>query len=401
MQALQNLPRDLSDLFDRKIERVKAKAHAGSAIKTLQLCGVAKRPMTTEEMREALTIQFGQTSLDFSNFSNDFDQIIADCCGLTHIDEEDSTVHYIHHSVYQHLFGCTHPNSALFDKMSLDKHLGLLCLTYLNFTDFRRQLVKMPKGSNIRIEPWKIGATAIAGLPETSNRLALRLLQSSRHLPATSTRDMKRKTEELLGVEESARLQTELKWRHFHFFAYARQYWIFHLSRLLQTDDQKLWQVFGQCVDGIISIIDRPWEIPNPTAQADPIWKEGSKSYIRWLVHNRHAALLRWKIAVKDLSLTNQQMGRILLRCSSYGDVFMMDCLTEHNQLTTYQINQALVAAAKSGFYDGVDKLLAIGADIYDRWENRTALQAAAGGGYLDVVERLLTAKADVNATAA
>jgi hypothetical protein len=388
-------------LFDRKLERLKSRPHAEDAIKILQLCGVAKRPLTTDEIREALTIKIGQKSLDFSSLSNDIGQIIADCCGLVYVEEEDASIHYVHHSVYQHLFKSTQPDSARFNHMVVDKHVGLLCLTYINFTDFKRQLVKVPKGSDARIDPWRIGATAVVGLPETSNRLALRLLRNSRRSTTVTANDLKRTTEDLLGVDENARLQSELKLRRFQFLLYARKYWIFHLAHLNENDDQKLWQVFCKCVDGTISIVDRPWETLGPAVQTDPIWKARSRSDVRWLVCNHHTALLVWKIIESHSTLTNKELGDLLLHCSRDDDVCMMKALIGHTQLTRYQVSVALVACAGCGSRDGVETLLAAGARTDDRWNGRTALQAAAGGGHVDVVDRLLAAKADVNAAAA
>ncbi|CAG1959392.1 unnamed protein product, partial [Fusarium graminearum] len=56
----------------------------------------------------------------------------------------------------------------------------------------------------------------------------------------------------------------------------------------------------------------------------------------------------------------------------------------------------ALQLAARGGYIEVVEKLLAAGADA-----NAAALQVAARGGHIKVVKKLLAAGADANAAAA
>src|SRR2546423_15628921 len=61
--------------------------------KIVQFCGVAKRPLSIDEIREALTVKPGQKSLDRENLSNK-GQIVVDC-GLAFVGIE-ATVHFTH-----------------------------------------------------------------------------------------------------------------------------------------------------------------------------------------------------------------------------------------------------------------------------------------------------------------
>jgi hypothetical protein len=54
------------------------------------------------EYQEALRFPLGQKSLDREKLPNDMNKFISDCCGLTFIDKEDSTVHYYNHSLKQY-----------------------------------------------------------------------------------------------------------------------------------------------------------------------------------------------------------------------------------------------------------------------------------------------------------
>lgn len=130
--ALRNLPRGLSEVLDRKLCRVRKRLAARESLKALQFCGVVKQPLKIMEYRESLSISPGQKSLNRASFANDMDQIILDCCGLVSVDEEDNTLHYVHHSVKQHLFTER--------KHSEDFNVSTL--------DFKHQLVSFKKGSN-------------------------------------------------------------------------------------------------------------------------------------------------------------------------------------------------------------------------------------------------------------
>lgn len=149
--ALRNLPRGLSEVLDevldRKLCRVRKRLAARESLKALQFWGVVKRTLNIMEYRESLSISSGQKSLDRASFANDMDRIILDCCGLVSVDEEDNTLHYVHHSVKQHLF-TERKHSEDFNVSTLDLLLVLLCMTHLDYSDFRRQLVSFKKGFN-------------------------------------------------------------------------------------------------------------------------------------------------------------------------------------------------------------------------------------------------------------
>src|SRR5277367_6391864 len=79
IEALESLPSELSDIFRRMMQRVVARNRGERAIKVLQFCSVAKRPLTVQELREAITVEHGQKLLDIRSLSNDMDRVLADC----------------------------------------------------------------------------------------------------------------------------------------------------------------------------------------------------------------------------------------------------------------------------------------------------------------------------------
>jgi hypothetical protein len=246
---LGHLPRGLSKLLNQKFARVQATHSAQEAIKVLQWCGVARKALTIEEFREVLSISLGQNSLDRGSFPHDMDRIIADCCGLTFVEEEESTVHYVHHSVRAHLFAEHGPHSDQFNEVDVDKHFGYLCMTYLDFNDFKRQVAKVKQGPSPLLDPIKIGVGAVTYPSSISNRLAQRLLHRRRQSRPVTAEELERNVQEILGDSGASRLESELEKRQFQFLDYARTYWIYHVTELDSMSHEKMWKLFCRCVD--------------------------------------------------------------------------------------------------------------------------------------------------------
>jgi ankyrin repeat protein len=401
IEALGHLPRGLSELLNQKFARVQGMQSAREAIKVLQWCGVTREALTTEEFREVLSISPEQNSLDRGNLPNDINRIIADCCGLVFVEEEESTVHYVHHSVRTHLFAEHGPHSGQFNEVDVDKHFGYLCMTYLAFNDFKRQIAKVKQGSGPLLDPIKIGVGAITYPSSISNRLAQRLLRQ-RHLsqPLTSE-EFERKAQEILGTSEASRLELELKKRQFQFLDYARAYWIHHVTELDNVSHEKMWKLFCRCVDGNDVVACQPWDTAEGQKHRGSSDRYNTASKIQWSLAHRHNALLLHQALYHSRSITEDMKKNIFHLAAVEGRYRYVEIITQYTENTIETLVQALVDAAKEGCTPIIVILEAAGASVNAAMDGRRALQEAAGGGHLEVVDRLLAFKADINAPAA
>jgi hypothetical protein len=59
--------------------------NARQAIKILQFCGVSKRPLTVDKLREVLSVEPGEKRLP-----NDMECVLLGCGCLTFVDEEEN-----------------------------------------------------------------------------------------------------------------------------------------------------------------------------------------------------------------------------------------------------------------------------------------------------------------------
>ncbi|RAL17612.1 uncharacterized protein BO97DRAFT_10837 [Aspergillus homomorphus CBS 101889] len=158
LDALNHLPRGLAELFDSKIRQVQQGNDSHQAMDLLQYCGIVKRPLTLEEYREAFSVSVGDKSLNTKRLPNNMNRIVRGCFGLTFVDDEEYTIHYIHHSVKEYLFQRKDKEPARFNAKSITEHFGFLCMIYLNFANFSRQLVKVEKEL---VDPLLLGTSSI------------------------------------------------------------------------------------------------------------------------------------------------------------------------------------------------------------------------------------------------
>jgi hypothetical protein len=163
----------------------------------LRFCAFLKRALKLLEYEDLLGIKPEQESHQPGNCPTDMKQVISNCCGLIFVDEEDSTVHYVHHSVKEHLLASNRHSSGTVDMAGVDQHLGILCLTYLDFTDFKRQLAKVREGFSTPIQPVQLG---ILPLPSIGRKVALDILSRGRHLRHLRSAEVERQTEEIFGA---------------------------------------------------------------------------------------------------------------------------------------------------------------------------------------------------------
>jgi WD40 repeat protein len=102
LQALEDLPIGLSEVFSHILLRSEASGKPYQR-QILELLIMARRPLTIEELREALSVVPGDTIWDPARPLDDIFSILTCCGSLLIVDEEELTVRLVHHSVEQFL----------------------------------------------------------------------------------------------------------------------------------------------------------------------------------------------------------------------------------------------------------------------------------------------------------
>lgn len=228
--ALENLPKGLPETFERILQRSEKTGSSPSYQRPiLELLSVAQRPLTVDELREALSVLPGDTNWDPSRLLNNIMKVLACCGSLVCIDEEELTLRLVHHSVKQYLLGglvqtqndrIWNGNHSIAEKSAHDRMSGII-ITYLNYSVFDRQLVR---GGVPDIKAGQVLNQAIhfSEFSSKATNLALKFLRDH----GTSDFNM-------AGVlAEANRLRFKSE-NQFKFRDYANAHWSFHVARSL------------------------------------------------------------------------------------------------------------------------------------------------------------------------
>ncbi|KAF2654797.1 hypothetical protein K491DRAFT_693461 [Lophiostoma macrostomum CBS 122681] len=115
--------------------------------KVCQWISCARRPLLLTELEEAVGLDETDTHLHRERMATGSGEKLVGACGnLVVYDRDEKTIALAHHTVEQFLTasnpiqGTSGQHSIHFDKGVADHHIGKICIAYLRFTDFERQV---------------------------------------------------------------------------------------------------------------------------------------------------------------------------------------------------------------------------------------------------------------------
>ncbi len=391
--ALKKLPKDLPETYDRALYRVVREQKAHVAEKVYRWIAVVQRPLSLEELREAIAVEPKQTSLRRDRLVNNMNQLVAWCGNLVTIDEEDNSVRFAHHSVRDYLCSdCSDPYTQRFHFKipEVNQHVGEVCVSYLDFTDFKRELTKAPKPIAAP-NPKQIAAASLSSAPDPSisrlgsklNKLWIRKQESRVNVSALRFATMMHRAGEIQELE-----------RKYIFLNYASQHWLSHtrtFSRYTST-----WNLWKQLISTNAPLAKKPWT-------ADE-WAAVDKVVADYILDQDHVALLVALQPMEDFVEWPTQCQQMLPNASGRGLDQLVEVMLGSAMVSDEVLDASLCAAIRAGHSQVVQRLLAAGADVNAAPAadfGCTALQAAAELGHEEVVQRLLEAGVDVNAAPA
>ncbi|KAI3327718.1 hypothetical protein HD806DRAFT_531057 [Xylariaceae sp. AK1471] len=420
-KAIENLPKDIRETFSRATRRIISRGQEKPAQQVFRWIAGAKRPLNLDEMGEALAIKVGQQYSRPERHYNDLRSVTLWCENLVRVDEELHIVQFAHRAVLQFLLEES-PNSQFhFTLEEVDHDIGEICVTYLNFNDFKTTVAQRPQRhprlqSLPHVQPISLAQTALthgSGMSTISRILKV----ASSKLPSRSV------SVEVIGdttepedlVSKTATMQLESKYPFLH---YASIYWIYHTAGFRQGRSST-WGLWKRMVFHGHALAKMPWGADLFDAN-DPTTSD-------WVFECPHHALLRHVIksgptydklcelvskcdtetlgiilSDNEQSRELQQVLQIAAHRGDLGPVTrLLEAAATNDDYTTW-CRLALSAAAEGGRLNVVEMILGAGADanvdVVSQWSGETALHIAAGHGHTEIVEALLGAGADVNA---
>ena len=133
-KALESLPPNLYTSFQNIITRIRNHPNESQAeigVRVLMWIHFACRPLTLVELQHALAVEKNDVEFDADNIPPP-KAVLDYCLGLVVVDEETSTVRFVHYTLEEYFLKCTgteFPNGC--------SYTAETCLTYLNFGKLR------------------------------------------------------------------------------------------------------------------------------------------------------------------------------------------------------------------------------------------------------------------------
>ncbi len=375
----------MTDAFNRALSRIISRRNASVAAKTFAWVAVAKRPLTLEELREAISIEICQPHSMPERLVNGIDRLALWCENLVRVDEELKTVQFAHQAI--HKFLTEEPTQPEFKDFHInptdaDHHAGEICVTYLNFNDFKTTLARRPQPIT-PIDPVAMAKVALSHEPNVS-----------RAIPSFGFGSRRQKSKAAVAIpvavsgsggEESRR---RLEQNH-PFLDYASTHWMSHTARL--REDSVTWHLWHGMVTCGHDLAKLPWPQQHEFNPRDP-------ALLKWSSQSRHFAFLRLLDTFGGISNADRHFQ--MWASAESDDPEMLDVLLGGScplPSMTLSTCEMLPAASRAGHLKLVERFLSDGSfavpdnlDVFGM-----ALQEATKGGHAKVVQRLLTAGAN------
>ena len=284
-RIIRSLPRDLPATYQRALERVVRNRKAEVARKMFRWVAAAKRPLSLMEIREAIAVEPCQPSSQEDKLVNDVSQLVPWCGNLLVLDEEEGLVQFAHHSVKDYLLSGKAPEISShhfrIEIQDVDHEAGEICCTYLNFSDFERQVIHLPQVRS-GLDPKAIVETSLSASSSptmTSSLLRLNNLRKARS--AVDASDIWRQLH-LTSLRVATKGPQNLQTRYY-FLAYASEYWLRHTNNFNEKDP--CWSLFRRLVIAEeTTLAAKPWSMEE--------WKSWGAKVQGYILKTEHHALL-------------------------------------------------------------------------------------------------------------
>ncbi|KAG5752155.1 hypothetical protein H9Q70_005209 [Fusarium xylarioides] len=279
-RALQDIPGDLPATFDRTLGRIAAKKNNIAIVqKEFTLIQASFEPLTLDQLREALSVDIGQQSLDHDDLISGVDRLPIWCENLICIEASD-TVHFSHHSIQKYLLT---PGSEGFKEFHLerdkcDRFMGELCVTYISLDNFQRALGFTRKcntdSSQMNIDMGGLAEQTIrTAVGDSIGSLIGRFTREAVGPSQTTSPGKVRWNGSRLSSFPRHNFGPSQSSEEYTFFNYACKHWYKHQLCIDSNDNEATWRLLGQ-------ILRRPRQYSQGEPWFQPAWTKAVSEII-------------------------------------------------------------------------------------------------------------------------
>ncbi|KAF5602530.1 hypothetical protein FPCIR_1871 [Fusarium pseudocircinatum] len=252
-RALQDIPGDLPATFNRTLGRIAAKKNNIAIVqKAFNLIQASFEPLTLNQLREALSVDIGQQTLDRDDLINGIDRLPIWSESLICIEASD-TVHFSHHSIQKYLLTTGSEDFKEFhlDRDKCDRFMGELCVTYISLDNFQRALGFTRKlntdSSHMNINMGGLAEQTIRTVVgDTIGSFIGRLTREAvgpSH--ATSAGKVQWNGSRISSIPKHSFGPSQSS-EDYTFFEYASKHWYKHQLCIDSNDNEATWRLLGQ-----------------------------------------------------------------------------------------------------------------------------------------------------------
>ncbi|KAI1328541.1 hypothetical protein F5Y16DRAFT_150403 [Xylariaceae sp. FL0255] len=340
-KTIAHLPKDLKDTFQRIINRISSKSSKKMTRKIFQWVAASARPLTLGELREAIAVEVNQEYSMPERLCNNVNTIVQVCENLIYVDEEDHSVSFAHHTIKQFLLQKpvgSNSDGLFINLGEADVYLGEICVTYLDFNDFKTTLSRRQQDLKL---PYDIGLRSLPPTLKKTVERGQKLISKARNTEPVKVNRL---------ITSNATATTEDSHSAHPFLRYAEIHWITH-SKQFQPEETKIWAIWRSLLSIAHETAKKPWSID----QADV----ANRATMRWAIKAHHHALLEHILSSRRYRLWEDETNMLLAEVLETNDIVMLSlglesdmaekvttkALFEAARLNNLPILNALVAA--------------------------------------------------------
>jgi len=366
------------------------------APKILQWIVCAKRPLTMEELKEAIAFGPVDRSWDASKVPTDSKKLVRACANLITFDDDGNTLRLAHYTIQQFLLSAPADKSFAkfhFSLLEADVEVGKICVTYLSFSDFETQVTRTrPNRSS---DAMRILESTVINQSLDLTGINRAVTSTYRYLHGMGQNQLREAStidyDQHLGISKPQEPSLHEKYRLLN---YVSHNWVWHTTNFT-SKHVHAWHLFRRLAleKEEMAFNFRPWK-NNSSPKNLPY-----RNLFLWAVYEGHVPLLNLLAQPPSGPQIHAYYNEMKTRQDPLFTAAVRDHRNVSHYLESFQISLVgILDECLGGFIDGVKILLSDGVDANtaDPYGN-TTLHNAAHNGHINTVLVLLQNGADIS----
>lgn len=303
-RVLASLPAGLHETYARILQRIKKDRKPDVARGIFQWLAVARRPLSLDEIAESTALEPGRLAWDEDYLPTNPFRLIEGCGNLVTHRIDDNSIQFAHSTVLEFLLSSpssTPTPELLITEFEANMFVAKVCLTYLSFPEFQRQLSRIPQdrkvaATDMAVSEWVPSMVRGNRAGEYMWNMARywRMPIQSHNVTAASVLPHPH--------PQPAPSPTNVLGKKYKLLDYVSTHWIYHCARLPQGETSD-WRVIEALVfDRILPFTHLPWtqagEHAILEASVGGSNKVDPEALLNWAAESRHASLFNLVITM-------------------------------------------------------------------------------------------------------